>query len=157
MASELTPSLPHLCGLTCLLDFGSGLFIFTLYGIFKHCLENFLMNTVFRSFPLFSPLHLYPVSPSKFISSLSITVTFLCRKCIYKHCLLDTVSGAHIFLNWFHENLSAWRRRIGMENCHLVGRMPQVLEWVQLAAIFHSVHLYSSIALNKGSQSLVSL
>lgn len=44
-----------------------------------------------------------------------------------------------------------------MENCHLVGRMRQVLEWVQLAAIFHSVNLHTSIALNKGSESLVSL
>lgn len=44
-----------------------------------------------------------------------------------------------------------------MENCHLVSRMPQVLEWVQIAAIFHSVHLYTNIALNKVSESLISL
>ena len=44
-----------------------------------------------------------------------------------------------------------------MENCHLVGRMSQVLEWVHLAALFHSVNLYFNIALNKGSKSLVSL
>lgn len=44
-----------------------------------------------------------------------------------------------------------------MENCHCVCRMPQLLEWVPLAIIFHYVHPSSSSGLYKGSESLVSL
>lgn len=121
------------------------LFIFTLNGIFKHLFENFIMSSVFTSFPLSSPLQLYPMSPFQIHD---FFFDGYCYISLYIYTYVNTTCWIHLvlltfFLNtcWFHENLSAWRKGIETENCHLVYRMPQLLEWVRLATIFHCVNL----------------